>query len=359
MGVAQVVARRQAAGAPALEMSELVVLLRAQGSPHVWPRVWSLEAPELSASDIEEKWRAWLVLRPDGAATRCGVARIRANEDREIVVGVTAEVLADLSPLPLQARLGQWLRLDARLVRPAQGGRVVLLGPRGMPRDALSRFSSEGLHAVFSLDQPGLWQIQMLLNLETGPRPALEAWIFVDQAPDPGAALQPAPGELLAGARTTSDVTALRHALFEMVNAARRSEQLPPVRRDARLDALAQAHAEAMWRSGQTAHQAGQGSPLERVLGAGLRARRVGENVARARNLARAHRALWDSPSHRANLLDPGFHALGLGVFVDVPAAAGMGEQAAARRASSHDPALPAELAVRARGVWVCELFVE
>jgi uncharacterized protein YkwD len=288
---------------------------------------------------------------------RCGVARLRASRDREIVVGVSAEVLADLSPLPSQARLGQWLRLDARLVQPAQGGRVVLLGPRGRPRDAPSRFTRGALHAVFSLDQPGLWQIQTLLDTESGPRPALEAWIFVDQEPDPAAALQPAPGETPSGqSGNGSDVVELREALFQMISAARHSEQLPPMRRDARLDALAQAHAEAMWRSGQTVHQAGWGSPSERVLGAGIRARRVGENVARARNVARAHRALWDSPSHRGNLLDPGFDALGLGVFVEVAAPGGLSEQAPRGRGEAEDSG---ELAVRARVVWVCELFVD
>jgi uncharacterized protein YkwD len=45
-----------------------------------------------------------------------------------------------------------------------------------------------------------------------------------------------------------------------------------------------------------------------------IAARRVGENVARARTLQRAHRVLWDSPSHRGNVLDPGFDALGIGV---------------------------------------------
>jgi uncharacterized protein YkwD len=359
MGLAEVVARRQAAGEPAFEMSELVVLLRAQGSPHVWPRVWSLEAPELPASSIEEKWRTWLALYPGAGARRCGVARIRASH-REIVVGVTAQALADLSPLPSQARLGQWLRLDARLVRPARGGRVVLLGPRGMPRDAVSRITGEAVHAVFSLDQPGLWQIQTLLDTETGPRPALEAWIFVDQAPDPGAALEPAPGETPGGdSGSGSDVVELRDALYQMVSAARRSEQLPSVRRDERLDALAQAHAEAMWRSGQTAHQTGWGSPSERVLGAGIRARRVGENVARARSLARAHRALWDSPSHRGNLLDPGFDALGLGVFVESAAGVGVTGRDPSGRARGEDLGPPGELTIRPQVVWVCELFVD
>jgi uncharacterized protein YkwD len=68
-----------------------------------------------------------------------------------------------------------------------------------------------------------------------------------------------------------------------------------------------------MRRSGRTAHDVGDGSPVERVARV-IAARRVGENVARARTLQRAHRVLWDSPSHRGNVLDAGFDALGIGV---------------------------------------------
>jgi uncharacterized protein YkwD len=56
----------------------------------------------------------------------------------------------------------------------------------------------------------------------------------------------------------------------------------------------------------------------------------VGENVAHAENLVNAHRALYGSPSHRQNLIDPGWKAAG---FAAVPGDDG--------------------------SVWVCEVFVE
>jgi len=43
----------------------------------------------------------------------------------------------------------------------------------------------------------------------------------------------------------------------------------------------------------------------------------IGENVARAPNLAAAHRALWRSPAHRQNLLRGEYRLVGLGVVDD------------------------------------------
>ena len=102
------------------------------------------------------------------------------------------------------------------------------------------------------------------------------------------------------------------------------------MRRDPRLDRLAREHAEAMLRKRLTAHDAGDGLPSERLRREGIVASLVGENVAHASNLRRAHRALWDSPAHRGTLLDARFEAVGLGIVVEQGAEV---------------------------SVWVCELF--
>lgn len=304
-------------------------MLRALGSPHVWPSVWTLEGADLSQQVLEERWTASLDPAQSDAERRCGVARVRGLLGVEVVAVVAADVLADLAPFPTRTRLGEWLRLTARLVGAPSAGTVVLLGPRGAPRTVPSRIGSGRLHSVFTLDQSGLWRVQVLLVNEHGPRPALEAWVFVDEEPSFRAGSSPAPGEA-AGAGLEVPLERLRASLLEMVNAARFSEQRAPLRREARLDDLAQEHAEAMQRSGRTAHDTGQGLPAERMARAGVLAFRLGENVARARGLPSAHRALWDSPSHRGNLLDDGFDAVGLGIAVE--------------------PTV---------GVWVCELFVD
>jgi hypothetical protein len=367
LSTAHEVARQTAEHQP-WEVSDVVARVRAAGGPFVWPRVWTLEGSALDAADVESGLTAWLKDdSPPIGERRCGTAQVRggqAGERREVFAAVVVDVLADLDALPTRARLGQWLRLRARLLVSAQHAETVLLGPRGVPKIIPTELRPGEVRAVFSLDQPGMWRIQLLLSGDRGPRPAAEAWTFVEEEPHLAAAQRPAPGEELAAAGMS--VGDLRGRLLEMLNAARRSEQRLSVHRDPRLDALAQAHAEAMRASRETAHDVGQGLPPERLRRAGIRALRIGENVAHASSLGRAHRSLWDSPAHRATLLDPGFSAVGIGVASSDEALGGPLSVDVERVATNpKDPAVrtraapeTAALGVRrAPAVWVCELF--
>lgn len=356
---------------PSVELDDGVARLRAAGSPHVWPRFWTIAAPQLAPELVQTAWQGWLDTLPDGGPRRCGVAQVRAV-DRQLLVVVVVEPLADLEPLPTRARLGRWLQLRARVSVFARGAAVILLGPLGPPRAVPTRFSGGEASAVFSLDQVGLWRAQLVLDTERGPRPALEAWTFVEEVPSLAAAALPAPGE--RERPPTTDLEVLRRRLLEMVNAARRIEQLAPLRRDPRLDRLAQEHAVAVRLAGQAGHDAGHGAPPERLSRADLAAARVGENVAQARDLARAHRALWNSPSHRGNLVDPRFDSVGLGIVVEDASRDSPLPQA--RRGAPEPPVAPGlgrdgprawrggiqaeRLAVESpRRVWVCEIFAE
>jgi cysteine-rich secretory family protein len=313
--VAAAVASARARGAEDTDMKDVVVLLRAQGSPHVWPRVWVLEAQALTEERLLAEWTSWASRERSLGQRRCGIARMDAGDGSTIVAVVVVDVLADLAPLPLRARVGQWIRLDASLLAAARSGQLLLLGPDESPRGVPSTLTAGAFRSTFSFDRQGYWRLQVLLDVGFGPQPALEAWVFVGMEPELEAVLRAAPGEgkgTPSPAGMSPDVA--RSALYSMIDAARRSQGLPSLERDRRLDDLAQAHAEAMLRNGRTAHDAGDGLPLDRVARAGLGPRRVGENVARARSIERAHRVLWDSPSHRGNLLDPAYDAIGIGV---------------------------------------------
>jgi uncharacterized protein YkwD len=122
---------------------------------------------------------------------------------------------------------------------------------------------------------------------------------------------QSAPGE------DTGAGAADAQRLAGMVAAARAAAGLPPLARDARLDAVAQAHAARMATTRELAHDAGDGDPVGRLRAAGLEPRDSGENVAHAATVPLAHRALWTSPSHRANLLGRDYAALGVAVVRD------------------------------------------
>jgi uncharacterized protein YkwD len=139
----------------------------------------------------------------------------------------------------------------------------------------------------------------------------LEALVFAGVEPPAERVAPKAPGEEAAQALEDP-----RAALYVLVNAARAAERSAPLERDAHLEELAQAHAEAMRRARKTVHDAGDGDPSQRLADTGLE-ERIGENVAHAANAVLAQRVLWASPAHRENLLLTDFALIGVGVAPD------------------------------------------
>ena len=228
------------------------------------------------------------------------------------VTVVAVEALADLDPLPSRARTGEWLTFAAALRVPATTAKLVVLGPRGLPRTVPTTIDrASGLvRARFALDRPGAFTVQLVADLAGGPQPLLEARVFADVEPEGDDTPSPAPGEDAGAGEDAA-------ALARMTAALRASESVPPLVRDERLDALALAHAEKMRSARTVAHDLGEGDLALRFESAGLAAKVVGENVARARSVALAHRALHASPSHRMNLLRADHTHVGFAVVTD------------------------------------------
>jgi uncharacterized protein YkwD len=305
-------AKRQAQKLAALDMSEVSFALRTRGSPYVWPRAWTIEGTTLDRADVGERMKRWLGTFDDGGERRCGVATLEEADGKQIIAAIAVDALADLAPIPTQVRAGQWVDVQAKLLVPAREAKVVVLGPTGGPRTVTSSLSSGIVKARFSADHSGPWIVQVLASVAVGPRPVAEATVHAGEAPPATFHAREAPGEG-AAERAPDPATAMER----MVNAARASERLPVLRRDERLDRIAQAQAEAMRASRRIGHDIGLGDPRSRVEAAGLAVRAAGENVSHAATLRRAHRSLWASPSHRGNLLHPRFNAVGVGVAPD------------------------------------------
>ena len=311
LAVAAQLIERRSVGNDELEVDTLSYSLRAAGSPYVWPRAWLFNGSEGEVETAKARMLHWLDGFSDGGVRRCGVSLHHEANSRISVAAVAVDVLADLQPLPTRARTGQWIEVRATLRVPASEAKLVVLGPRGAPRPVLTSFAEGHVRARFNADAPGAWLVQLLGSVEGGPRPLLEALVFAGMEPPRSAAVSKAPGE---DARAAAEDP--RAALYAMVNAARASERLAPLSRDARLEALAQQHAEAMRRARKTAHDTGEGDLVQRLERAGLELS-AGENVSHAGNAALAQRALWASPSHRENLLFQGFDVVGIGVAPD------------------------------------------
>jgi hypothetical protein len=318
---ARELARAQLDGGRSPEPSGVIEALRAAGAPYVWPHAWTRNGSVSERSETAIRMSEWLASFHDGGERRCGIA-IEPRGATELVAGIAVDTLADLRPVPRQTRLASWVEVEAELLVASAGAKVVVLGPRGLPRSVPTSVSEQLVHARFNADQPGGWLVQVLADVDGGPRPVLEARLFAgaDGRTNREASV---PGE----AHVPDDANP--ELAFELLlGAARQAEGLVNLRRDRRLDRVAREHAERMREAQRVAHDVGDGDPGERLGQAGLSAMDAGENVAHAPNAVRAQRALWSSPSHRANLLSTHFDTVGIGV---------------AREADG--------------SVWVCEIF--
>jgi uncharacterized protein YkwD len=100
-----------------------------------------------------------------------------------------------------------------------------------------------------------------------------------------------------------------------LVNEARRRHRLPALRTDERLRTAARAHSADMRDRSYLAHDAPDGrSPDDRMRAAGYR-QPASENIAVGYPTPHAVLQAWlRSPGHRANIVDPRFRAIGVGV---------------------------------------------
>jgi uncharacterized protein YkwD len=325
-------------GLPLPDADALAFAQRAAGEPHPWARAWAASARTLSTEATLRKLDEWLSDDRDSQLRRCAVTSGVSPDGTHVLAVVAVEALADLAPLPTRARTGQWLAVAARLRVGASAGEVLVLGPSGAPRHVPAWFDGATLHARFALDRPGAFTVQVLATIASGPRPVVEASVFADAEPPGHASQEPAPGEdgppvdtlvdtlVNPPVATPLDTPVDRHggddddlsiALSSMLAAARAASGEPPLARDPHLDAIARDHARRMVANHALAHDVGDGDPTARMAAAGIASLSVGENVAHAATVALAHRSLWASPSHRANMLRRAFDRVGLAALRD------------------------------------------
>lgn len=108
----------------------------------------------------------------------------------------------------------------------------------------------------------------------------------------------------------------LEMKMLQMVNEERAKAGLQPVQADPELARVARAHSQDMFRRGYFAHENPDGQdPFDRMRQANVKFRAAGENLALAQTLEIAHTNLMNSPGHRANILNPAFGRLGIGIL--------------------------------------------
>jgi uncharacterized protein YkwD len=105
-------------------------------------------------------------------------------------------------------------------------------------------------------------------------------------------------------------------AMVVLVNQERAKVGLKALSVNEKLTDVARNYAKDMWERGYFSHYSPEGQDVaDRLNNAGIPFQVVGENLALAPTLLIAHNGLMNSPGHRANILDPDFNQIGIGII--------------------------------------------
>lgn len=114
---------------------------------------------------------------------------------------------------------------------------------------------------------------------------------------------------------TISALTADEQSMVNMINQERMAAGVSPVKVDLRLGAVGRAKANDMKANNYFDHTSPiYGSPWAMMQQVGLTVGWAGENIAGNNSVSGAMAALMQSPGHRANILDPRFTHVGVGI---------------------------------------------
>ena len=104
--------------------------------------------------------------------------------------------------------------------------------------------------------------------------------------------------------------------MLKMINEERSKHGLKPLQADPEMLQVARAHSQEMFVKGYFAHDDPEGrDPFDRMKAANIHFETAGENLALAQTVEIAHVNLMNSPGHRANILNPSFGRVGIGIL--------------------------------------------
>jgi uncharacterized protein YkwD len=108
----------------------------------------------------------------------------------------------------------------------------------------------------------------------------------------------------------------LEAKMLELVNKERVTKGLTPLKADPEMAVVARKHSVDMFARGYFSHNTPEKKdPFDRMRRENVQFLTAGENLALARTLNMAHEGLMNSPSHRANILQPAFGRVGIGIM--------------------------------------------
>ncbi|MBN1656197.1 MAG: hypothetical protein JXA30_20680 [Deltaproteobacteria bacterium] len=175
---------------------------------------------------------------------------------------------------------------------------------------------------TLAADLPAPIIVQLVAHGPAGPRPVAQRVVtFGDGKPSAReTARREQSNVVLTTDEATGESTAVSTAqeLSIQINRIRAKRTMPALRSNRLIDTAATEHAQSVCNSGRIGHQLRLGDdPETRLARQGVRARLVGEAIARSTDPGAAWRALLRSPSHLSTLLDGRFTDAGIGLARD------------------------------------------
>src|SRR5580700_4144940 len=165
-------------------------------------------------------------------------------------------------------------------------------------------------------------KVALLLVMGAASLPPSSRVMASSEGNDGGAAASAQRATLKPAAANAADIpfsdydNDAEQVLLDLANQARAQAGAPRLTLDAGLCHAARAHAEAMFAARQLSHQFdGEPSLPQRLATAtATQLDQEGENVAFDFDAEKGHQHLMLSPPHRANLLNPAYNVIGMGV---------------------------------------------
>jgi uncharacterized protein YkwD len=108
----------------------------------------------------------------------------------------------------------------------------------------------------------------------------------------------------------------LEMKMLDLVNQERTKRGLKPLEWDPQLLPVARGHSQDMFARGYFSHYTLEGKdPFDRMKAAGIKYYSAGENLALGPSLSICHEGLMNSPGHRANILNPTYGRVAIGIL--------------------------------------------
>lgn len=237
---------------------------------------------------------------PNMPITRYGIRLSPSGRTGVVALG---NMEASYAPIARAFAPGESVTLKGEVAPRFKSCEVLLTKPDGTGDKRPPR--GRTFDATFELTAPGVYRLEVMGDGPSGPTIVAVVPLYVG-VPEP-----------LAGGviGTVVEPEQAEARLFALLSEARRAAGVSPLQADAELRAIALGHSSDMVDHHFVAHVSpSTGSLEDRVERAGVVASMFGETIATAATPEVAHEGLMNSPGHRANMLQPLFTHVGIGV---------------------------------------------